>query len=175
MAGFGRAHKTVALARRDAPSANTVPGHKSFRRLNASLAFFFTVIDQFGIFCPCAFARFGFSFLGPIAQNFLAELSNLFHSSRFGFVSTASFSDGLIDQISDQQQTSAKVWSVSEAFIEAWLVFVLVGMVQIVFHELLNYTRYLKVQAPNCLTQVLNCAFNGCCDRQKKSHPKGNK
>lgn len=126
MAGFGRAHKTVALARRDDPSANTVLGHKSFRRLNANSAFFFTVIDQFGIFRLGAFTRFGFSFFGPIAQNFLTELSNLFHGSCFGFVSTASFSDGLIDQISDHQQTSAKVWSVSEAFIEAWLVFVLV-------------------------------------------------
>lgn len=97
MAGFGRAHKRASLARRDGPDANIVLGRKPFRKSNANSAFFFTVIDQFGIFGLGVLARFGFGFLGPIAQNFLTELSNLFDGSCFGFVSRASLSDGLID------------------------------------------------------------------------------
>src|SRR5436190_1109803 len=114
--------------------------------------FFFTVVDQLRILRLGLVARFWFCFLGPIHQQFLTELSNLLDRSCFCFVSCASFSDGLINEISDHQQTPAQMWATGEALVEAWFVFAWVGMLQIIFHELLNYTQYLKVQVPICPT-----------------------
>lgn len=60
-------------------------------------------MSQLGIFRLRFASSFRFSFLSPIGEDFVAELSDLFDGASFCFVSGASFGDGLIDHISDAQ------------------------------------------------------------------------
>ena len=70
--GSEHAGKTAEFAPRGGPGADIVPGHKSFRKWNASSAFFFTVADELWICGLRLFANLRLGFLSPIGENFLA-------------------------------------------------------------------------------------------------------
>lgn len=96
-------------------------------------------MDQFRIFRLRLEPKPWLRFLGPILQDFLAQFANLLNGSRFGFMSGASFSHGLIDHIRDHEQAPAQVGARGETLIQTWFV-LLIQIGQFSIHEPLKYT-----------------------------------
>ena len=86
-------------------------------------------MNELGIFGLRLFAKARLGFFGPITEDFLTQLANLLDGASFCFVRRATFAHRLIDQIRNHEQTPAQVRPSGEAFIEAWFVFTLIGMV----------------------------------------------
>lgn len=81
-------------------------------------------MGQLGIFRLRFASSLRFRFLSPIGEHLAAQLSDLFDGASFCLVRGASFSNGLIDHISNAQQPLAQSWTTGEALIEAlfgWL------------------------------------------------------
>ena len=87
---------------------------------------FFSGMEELRIFCRRLRASVRLRIFGPIRQYLLAQFANLFDGSGFGFMSRASFGNGLINGVCDQQQASPQLRTSCETFIQTRFVCALI-------------------------------------------------
>jgi len=63
-------------------------------------------------------------FLGPIGEQFISQLADLFNGAGFGFMRGAAFGHRLIDEVGDAQQALAQARTVGETLIETRFVLI---------------------------------------------------